>query len=89
MSKSILEDPDIAPSALSVQVGGSHYSSRGIQPIEYIHANNLNFSEGSIVKYITRWRQKGGIEDLKKIKHYVDLLIEMETKYGSLQTYSR
>lgn len=80
-----MSTPDTLSSALDTQEGGDHYKSRGIQPIEYIHANGLNFSEGSIVKYITRWRQKGGIEDLKKIKHYVDLLIEMETKYGHLQ----
>lgn len=68
-------------SALNVQVGGGHYKERAIQPIEYIHANNLNYSEGAIVKYITRWRDKNGFEDLEKIKHYVDLLIEMERKY--------
>ena len=72
-------------SALDVQVAGDHYKGKAIQPIEYIHANNLNFSEGSIVKYITRWREKGGIKDLEKIKHYVDLLIEMEKKYGDLK----
>lgn len=71
-------------SALDVQVGGGHYKDRTIQPIEYIHANKLNYSEGAIVKYITRWREKNGYEDLEKIKHYVDLLIEMETKYGSV-----
>lgn len=68
-------------SALDVQVGGAHYKGKAIQPIEYIHANNLNYSEGAIVKYITRWREKNGFEDLLKIKHYVDLLIEMEKKY--------
>ena len=73
------------PEALDVQVGGGHYKGRAIQPIEYIHANNLNYSEGAIVKYITRWRDKNGIEDLEKIKHYVDLLIAMETKYGTLK----
>jgi hypothetical protein len=72
--------------ALNKQVGGGHYKSKGIQPIEYIHANKLNYSEGAIVKYITRWRDKGGIEDLEKIKHYVDLLIDMERKYGSLKS---
>lgn len=65
-------------SALGVQVGGGHYTSRKIQPIEYIHANNLPFIEGSVVKYITRWREKGGKKDLEKIKHFVDLLIELE-----------
>ena len=69
--------------ALDVQVGGGHYKDRKIQPIEYIHANNLNYSEGAIVKYITRWRDKNGFEDLEMIKHYVDLLIAMEKKYGN------
>lgn len=66
--------------ALSKQVGGGHYKSCAIQPIEYIHANGLGFIEGSVVKYITRWRQKGGIQDLEKVKHFVDLLIQMETE---------
>lgn len=67
-------------SALDVQEGGGHYKDRAIQPIEYIYANKLTFIEGSIVKYATRWREKGGIQDLKKIKHYCDLLIELESK---------
>tara|TARA_B110000908_G_scaffold156377_1_gene195487 strand:- start:72 stop:302 length:231 start_codon:yes stop_codon:yes gene_type:complete len=71
-------------SALDVQVGGSHYSSSAIQPIMYIHANKLSFIEGSIVKYITRWRDKGGVQDLEKIKHYVDLLIELEDNQGNV-----
>ncbi len=65
-------------SALSVQTGGDHYRQRAIQPVEYIHANALNFFEGSVVKYITRWRQKGGTQDLEKAKHFIDLLIELE-----------
>ena len=67
-----------AKSALSVQIGGDHYSTKGIQPVQYIHANGLNFLEGCIVKRITRWRQKNGKEDLLKIKHEIDLLIELE-----------
>ena len=70
-------------SALSRQVGGEHYMSATIQPIEYIHANGLGFIEGCIVKYISRWRDKNGIEDLEKIKQYVDLLIELEDKNGN------
>jgi hypothetical protein len=65
-------------SALGTQYGGSHYQSKAIQPIQYIHANKLSFIEGSIVKYITRWKEKGGVMDLLKVKHYVDLLIELE-----------
>ena len=61
------------------QVDGDHYKKQKIQPIEYIMANQLPFAEGCIVKYITRWRDKGeGIEDLRKIKQYCDFLIESE-----------
>ena len=65
-------------SALDKQVGGSHYKDMAIQPIEYIHKNGLGFCEGNIVKYITRWKTKNGIEDLKKVIHYAELLIQME-----------
>lgn len=68
------------PNALDVQVGGSHYKECPIQPIEFIHANNLPFAEGNVIKYITRWRSKNGIKDLEKAKHYIELLIELETK---------
>lgn len=64
--------------ALDVQVGGDHYKKLKIQPIEYIHANQLPYCEANVVKYISRWRDKGGIKDLEKVKHYVDLIIELE-----------
>ena len=67
---------------LDVQIAGNHYKGKRIQPVEYIHANNLNFLEGCIVKRISRWRDKDGFQDLEKIKHEVDLLIEMEKKYA-------
>ena len=60
------------------QVGGDHYKETAIQPVEYIHANKLGYIEGNIVKYISRWRNKNGLEDLQKIKEYVDILIELE-----------
>lgn len=63
---------------LNRQVGGSHYKDLKIQPVEFIHANNLGFLEGSIIKRICRWRNKDGIRDLEKIKHEVDLLIQLE-----------
>lgn len=69
--------PKPAPSALDVQEGGDHYKHREIQPIEYIHANRLPFIEGSIVKYATRHRHKGGAEDVRKIIHYAQLLLEL------------
>lgn len=78
-----MSDDDCGGEALKRQVGGGHYKGKKIQPVEYIHANNLNFLEGCIVKRITRWRDKGaGFEDLEKIKHEVDLLIDMEKKHG-------
>ena len=64
--------------ALTTQVGGGHYKDLVIQPVEYIHKNRIGFCEGSVIKYITRWRDKGGIQDLKKAKHFIDLLIELE-----------
>lgn len=76
-------NPGVVPkSVLGTQVGGSHYTDCKIQPIEYIWANNLGFSEGNVVKYITRWRSKGGIKDLEKAKHHIALLIEHEISEG-------
>ena len=65
-------------SSLDVQVAGDHYKSMKIQPIEFITANKMGFLEGCIVKRISRWRSKDGLADLQKIKHEVDLLIELE-----------
>jgi len=67
-------------SALDRQCGGNHYKKYPIQPIEFITKNNLGFIQGCIIKYICRYKDKNGIEDLKKIKHYVDLLIEINKK---------
>ena len=69
-----------ASTALDTQVGGEHYKSLAIQPIEYIHANNIGYAEGCVIKYVTRWRSKNGIEDLRKARHFIDLLIDLETK---------
>lgn len=66
--------------ALTVQVGGDHYKNLAIQPIEYIHANNIPFPEGCVIKYVSRWRDKGGIRDLEKAKHFIELLIELESR---------
>lgn len=65
-------------SALDKQEGGAHYKNQKIQPIQFIHANGLNFSEGSVVKYVCRHRRKNGVEDLRKAIHYLELLIELE-----------
>ena len=70
----------LSVSALGSQVGGAHYKDLPIQPVEYIHANALGYFEGNVIKYISRWRKKNGLADLEKAKHYIDLLIELETR---------
>ncbi len=60
------------------QIGGDHYVKYPIQPIDYIMANGLDFISGNVVKYITRWKDKGGLQDLLKARHYLDLLIERQ-----------
>lgn len=62
------------------QIGGTHYKDMAIQPIEFILANDLNFCEGNVIKYICRYAKKGGIEDLQKAKHYIDFLINPQEK---------
>ena len=58
------------------QVGGSHYLKYKIQPVEFIIKNNIGFVEGNIIKYILRFKEKGGVQDLLKAKHYIELLID-------------
>ena len=69
-------------SALDVQVAGNHYKDLPIQPVEYIYANKIGYFEGNVIKYVSRWRSKNGIKDLEKAKHYIELLIELETRNG-------
>ena len=64
------------------QVGGTHYSLP-IQPWDYTIANNLDYFQGTIVKYITRWRSKNGAEDLEKARHFLEKYIEA-VKAGQL-----
>lgn len=68
--------------ALARQEGGGHYKGMKIQPFEYIHANGIGFAEGCVIKYVSRWRVKNGVEDLKKARHFLDLLIEAEANGG-------
>jgi len=62
------------------QVGGGHYAIKAIQPWDYIIANNLGYLEGNVVKYVSRWKDKGGVQDLKKAQHYLQKLIEVTEK---------
>lgn len=66
--------------ALEIQHGGNHYKDMKIQPIEFIHANNIDYLAGNVIKYIVRHKKKNGIEDVKKALHYCQLIIEMEYK---------
>jgi len=68
------------PTALDVQVGGGHYKSFAIQPVEFIQRNKLGFCEGNAIKYLCRHKEKGGAEDIKKVIHYCELLLQLE--YG-------
>jgi hypothetical protein len=63
---------------LDVQVDGNHYKQMKIQPVEFIHANGIPYLEGNVIKYVSRWRNKNGVADLEKAKHYIELLIELE-----------
>lgn len=74
----VLESKPYNP--LIAQEGGGHYKDRGIQPLEYTMKNNLSFCEGNVVKYISRYKSKNGIEDLAKVIHYA--LLSSYEEYG-------
>lgn len=63
---------------LNTQYGGTHYKIKAIQPIEYTMANNLGFCEGTIVKYITRHKEKGGADDIRKVIHYAEFILKFQ-----------
>ncbi len=71
-------------SSLDEQIGGDHYQTYTIQPIEFLYKNNVPFIEGNIIKYVLRHKNKNGVEDLKKARHYVDMLIELEESNGGI-----
>lgn len=68
----------MAREALERQEGGTHYTKLAIQPMEYSMANGLDACQHTIIKYVTRFRDKNGKEDLLKAKHTIDLLIALE-----------
>lgn len=75
-TKVIPEQSRIVQETLTTQVGGNHYQNYAIQPIEFIIKNNIPFIEANIIKYVVRYKNKNGLEDLKKAKHYLEMLIE-------------
>ena len=66
--------------ALTRQVSGNHYSKMKIQPMEFSMANKLDACQHTVIKYVCRFRDKNGIEDLRKAKHCLELLAQFE--YG-------
>lgn len=60
------------------QVDGDHYQKLAIQPMQYSLLNGLDACQHTVIKYVTRFRDKGGIKDLEKAKHCIDMLIEFE-----------
>ena len=72
-----IDESGVHTRANEQQVGGAHYATKAIQPWDFIIANNLGYLEGNIVKYVSRWKDKGGVQDLKKAQHYLQKLIEV------------
>jgi len=66
-------------SANDTQVGGDHYRDKKIQTWDYIVQNEIPYLEACVIKYVSRWRDKGGVEDLRKAQHYLEKLIEVNT----------
>jgi hypothetical protein len=66
-------------SANDKQIGGTHYGKNVIQPWDFIIANNIGYLEGSAIKYLCRWKNKGGVDDLRKAIHFIEKAIETET----------
>lgn len=67
-------------SALDIQIGGNHYKDMPIQPMEFSMANKMDACQHTVIKYVSRFREKGGIQDLEKAKHVIDMLIEFEKR---------
>jgi hypothetical protein len=78
------ENPKDNNSAFGRQIAGNHYSKLKIQPMEYNLANKLNYGQANAIKYVTRYKDKNGIEDLKKAIHCIQLLIEFEESNESI-----
>ena len=64
----------------------NHYN-KGIEMWDYAHSHNLDFFDGNVVKYVTRWKDKNGVEDLKKAKQYLDKLIDLQTLKNDQRIY--
>jgi len=61
------------------QVGGNHYKEMAIDVIEFCRVNDIGFIEGKVIKYVCRHKRKGGMTDLLKAKHYLQILIDNDS----------
>jgi hypothetical protein len=75
-----LRNIDIPRLANEEQVGGDHYRNKAIQPWDYIASNNLGYLEGCVIKYVSRYKEKGGMQDLEKAAHYLQKLMEIQSE---------
>lgn len=69
----------VQKNAKDKQVGGNHYKDLKIQPAEFCYINNIPYLEATAIKYLCRWRKKGGVQDLDKAIHFIELLKEFES----------
>lgn len=75
-----LRNMEIPSMANEEQVGGDHYKNKAIQPWDYIVSNNLGYLEGCVIKYVSRYKEKGGMQDLEKAVHYLQKLMEVHSE---------
>jgi hypothetical protein len=71
------DNPSVSPEE-GTRVSPSHYSRYAIEPIDFISLNNIGFEAGNVIKYVTRYDAKNGLEDLQKARRYLDFLIAKE-----------
>ncbi len=76
--KTMTEVEQAVHSANARQVGGGHYQKQKIQHWDYVAANDLDYFQGQVTKYVSRWKNKNGIQDLEKARHFLDKYIELE-----------
>lgn len=64
--------------ATDIQIDGDHYRKLPMQPFEFLRANNVPHAEGECIYKLLRWREKGGVQDLRKVIHHIELIIQHE-----------
>jgi hypothetical protein len=75
-------DAPFVAESIRKQVGGTHYNKHTIQPVDIIDEYSMGFYDGNALKYLLRYPDKGGIQDLEKAQHYIEILIAKERERG-------